>query len=613
MYMQEIGQPCQAFYEFLNSLLVNVQGKPYNSFRLWKGSATIAMIRRFFSYYKPHKRLFIIDFTSAVIVAILELAFPVAVQRFIDQLLPGNDWDLIVLVSVLLLLVYIISTALQYVVTYLGHKLGINIETDMRQELFQHVQRQSFRFFDNTKTGHIMSRITNDLFDIGELAHHGPEDFFISIMTFIGAFIIMFTINVKLAFIILLAVPVLIFLIAFSNIQMNKAWKKMYEDIAGVNARVEDAVSGVRVVQSFTNEAHEMDRFTKDNFSFRKAKVGAYKVMAIVHSNIYMLMRLITLLVLVVGAWLTYQQQLQIGELVSFVLFVNVLFTPIQKITALLELYPKGMAGFKRFVDLLDVEPDVQNREDAKHVDYLHGNIAFNQVTFAYEKTQKPVLNEMNFSIHAGETVAFVGPSGAGKTTICSLIPRFYDVAAGQVTIDGMDIRNMTKESLRKQIGIVQQDVFLFTGTLRENIAYGKLDATDEEIELAARRAHMEEFINELPDGYETQVGERGLKLSGGQKQRIAIARMFLKNPPILILDEATSALDTETETIIQKALTELSKDRTTLVIAHRLATIKNADRIMVVTKDGIEEEGSHEELLKRDGIFAHLHRVQMR
>ncbi|MBR7797421.1 MAG: ABC transporter ATP-binding protein [Bacillota bacterium] len=571
------------------------------------------MIRRFFSYYKPHKRLFIIDFTSAVIVAILELAFPVAVQSFIDKLLPENDWDIIVLVSILLLLVYLISTALQYVVTYLGHKLGINIETDMRQELFHHVQRQSFRFFDNTKTGHIMSRITNDLFDIGELAHHGPEDFFISIMTFIGAFIIMFTINVKLAIVILFAVPILIFLIAYSNIKMNKAWKKMYEDIAGVNARVEDAVSGVRVVQSFTNETHEMDRFTKDNYSFRKAKVGAYKVMAIVHSNIYMLMRLITLVVLVVGAWLTYQEELLIGELVSFVLFVNVLFTPIQKITALLELYPKGMAGFKRFVDLLEIEPDVQNKDDATVVDHLKGNISFEHVTFAYEKTQKPVLDKLSFGINAGETIAFVGPSGAGKTTICSLIPRFYDVDGGSVTIDGMDIRDMTKESLRQQIGIVQQDVFLFTGTLRENIAYGKLDATDEEIELAARRAHMEEFIKELPDGYETQVGERGLKLSGGQKQRIAIARMFLKNPPILILDEATSALDTETETIIQKALTELSKNRTTLVIAHRLATIKNADRIMVVTKEGIEEEGSHEDLLKRDGIFAHLHRVQMR
>lgn len=571
------------------------------------------MIRRFISYYKPHRRLFIIDFTSAFIVALLELAFPVAVQRFIDTLLPSGNWNLIVTVSVLLLLVYIVSTLLQYVVTYWGHKLGVNIETDMREHLFQHVQRQSFRFFDNTKTGHIMSRITNDLFDIGELAHHGPEDFFIAIMTFIGAFLIMFTVNVKLSLIILIAVPILIFLIAFSNIRMNKAWGMMYRHIADVNARVEDAVSGVRVVQSFTNEDFEMERFVKNNNSFRKAKVGAYKVMAFVNSNIYMMMRLVTLLILVFGAWLMLNEELTSGDLVLFVLFVNVLFKPIEKITALLELYPKGMAGFKRFIELLDRSPDVQDREHAKTITSLKGEIAFDNVTFGYEKTQKPVLQSMNFHIHAGETIAFVGPSGAGKTTICSLIPRFYDVNKGGITIDGTDIRDMTKQSLRQQIGIVQQDVFLFTGTLRENIAYGKLDATMEEIERAAQQAHMEAFIKELPDGYETQVGERGLKLSGGQKQRIAIARMFLKNPPILILDEATSALDTETETIIQQALTELAKDRTTLVIAHRLATIKNADRIMVVTKDGIEEEGSHEELLERDGIFAHLHNVQMR
>ncbi|MFD1851024.1 ABC transporter ATP-binding protein [Oceanobacillus bengalensis] len=570
------------------------------------------MIRRFLSYYKPHKRLFIVDFTAAVIVAILELAFPVAVQWFIDDLLRGDDWNIIVTVGVLLLLVYIVSTYLQYVVTYIGHKLGVNIETDMRKDLFHHVQKQSFRFFDNTKTGHIMSRITTDLFDLGELAHHGPEDFFISIMTFLGAFAIMFTINPVLASVILIAIPILIFLITFGNIRMNKSWKTMYENIAGVNARVEDAVSGVRVVQSFTNEKFEMERFGVDNNHFRKAKIGAYKTMAVVHSNIYLLMRLITLVVLVAGAWLTFNGRLSYGELVSFILFVNVLTTPINKITALLEMYPKGMAGFKRFTELMDVAPDVRDKDNAVSIENLQGDIAFHNVTFGYEDTQKPVLNNISFDIHAGETVAFVGPSGAGKTTISSLIPRFYDVNEGSIRIDGIDIRDMKKDSLRRQIGVVQQDVFLFTGTLRENIAYGKLDATDEEIELAARRAHMEGFIRELPNGYETQVGERGLKLSGGQKQRIAIARMFLKNPPILILDEATSALDTETEMIIQQALNELAKDRTTLVIAHRLATIKNADRIMVVTKNGIEEEGSHDELIKQDGLFAHLHNVQM-
>lgn len=571
------------------------------------------MLRRFFSYYKPHRRLFIIDFTSAVIVAILELAFPVAVQWFIDDLLPGHNWNLIVQVSFGLLLIYLISAMLQYVVTYYGHKLGINIETDMREDLFFHVQRQSFRFFDNTKTGHIMSRITNDLFDIGELAHHGPEDLFIAVMTFVGAFVIMLTINLQLALVIIFIVPILIFFIAFGNIRMSRAWRRMYENIAGVNARIEDAVSGARVVQSFTNEEFEMKRFMKNNNLFRQAKLTAYKTMAIVLSNMYLMMRLMTLIVLVVGAWLTYNNHLTSGELVAFVLFVNVLFKPIEKITALLELYPKGMAGFRRFTELLSISPEIKDKKDAIEVPTLKGNISFKNVTFNYDKSKPPVLKNLNLNIKAGETVAFVGPSGAGKTTICSLIPRFYDVDEGQITIDGIDIRDMTVRSLRKQIGIVQQDVFLFTGTIRENIAYGNLEATDEEIIEAARKAHMLDFINELPDGFDTQVGERGLKLSGGQKQRIAIARMFLKNPPILILDEATSALDTETEAKIQQALNNLAKNRTTLVIAHRLATIKNADRIIVVTKDGIEEEGTHDELLEQDGLFAHLHSMQLR
>lgn len=571
------------------------------------------IIRHFFSYYKPHKRLFIIDFTSAIIVAILELAFPVAVQWFVDDLLPGENWNLIIQVGTGLFLIYLLSTFLQYIVTYWGHKLGLNIETDMREDLFQHVQKQSYRFFDNTKTGHIMSRITNDLFEIGELAHHGPEDLFIAIMTFIGAFWIMFTINVKLSLVILIMVPILIFLMAYSNIKMSKAWRNMYQDIAGVNARIEDAVSGVRVVQSFTNEDYEMKRFTKNNYFFRDSKLSAYKVMAFVTANIYMLMRFVTLAVLIYGAWLSFNQELLYGELIAFVLYVNVLFRPIEKISALLELYPKGMAGFRRFVDLLNVNPDVKNRKNAKKVTNLQGNIAFNNVTFAYEKTQAPVLKEMSFKVQTGETVAFVGPSGAGKTTISALIPRFYDVEKGAITIDGMDIRDMTMHSLRSQIGIVQQDVFLFTGTLRENIAYGKLTATDEEIQEAARLAHMDDFVRELPAGYDTQVGERGLKLSGGQKQRIAIARMFLKNPAMLILDEATSALDTETEAIIQDALMHLTKDRTTLIIAHRLATIKHADRIIVITKEGIVEQGTHEELLAQEGLFAHLHDIQLK
>jgi ATP-binding cassette subfamily B protein len=568
------------------------------------------MMRRFFSYYKPHKKLFTIDFSSAVIVAILELAFPLAVQWFVDDLLPSGNWSKIVSVSAGLLTLYLVSTFLQYIVNYWGHMLGINIETDMRQQLFQHVQRQSFRFFDNTKTGHIMSRVTNDLFDIGELAHHGPEDLFIAIMTFVGAFWIMLTINVKLALVTIIITPFLIWLISFCNIRMNKAWKKMYGEIADVNARVEDSVSGVRVVQSFTNEEYEISRFRTNNERFRLAKLSAYKIMSFSSSGIYMLTRLMTLIVLVFGAWLSFTGQLTYGELVGFVLYVNVLLKPIDKISALLELYPKGMAGFKRFLELLDSEPEVEDAEDAIEVAALHGDITFNNVTFSYDE-HKPVLEGINLRMNKGETIAFVGPSGAGKTTICSLIPRFYDVNSGSITIDGIDVRELTKKSLRSQIGIVQQDVFLFTGTLKENIAYGMLGATDEQIEEAARRAHLEDFIASLPMGYETQIGERGLKLSGGQKQRIAIARMFLKNPPILILDEATSALDTETEQIIQHALTELAQDRTTLIIAHRLATIRNADRIVVVTEDGIAEEGRHDELIDLGGIFANLHKVQ--
>ncbi|EQM25678.1 multidrug ABC transporter ATP-binding protein [Bacillus licheniformis CG-B52] len=581
-----------------------------NLVKIFKRSAHHPMIRRFFSYYKPHKRLFFIDFSSAIVVAVLELAFPLVVQWFIDTLIPGGDWLEIVWVSIGLLLIYLLSTGLQYIVNYLGHKLGINIETDMRQELFQHVQRQSFRYFDNTKTGHIISRITNDLFDIGELAHHGPEDLFIAVMTFLGAFWIMLTINVKLALVAVLFVPLLIILITYSNIRMNRAWRQMYSEIADVNARVEDSVSGVRVVQSFTNERFEISRFLKNNQKFRKAKLKGYKTMALTTAGTFLMTRLMILAVLVFGAWLSFSGNMSYGEFVGFVLYVNVLFKPIDKISAILELYPKGMAGFKRFTELIDTKPQIVDRKDAIDVPALEGNIVFKNVTFGYEK-HKPVLRGIDLSIKAGETVAFVGPSGAGKTTISSLIPRFYDIDGGAITIDGIDIRDMTKRSLRSQIGIVQQDVFLFTGTLRENIAYGKLDATDEEIQRAAKMAHLEQLIESLPDGYETQVGERGLKLSGGQKQRIAIARMFLKNPPILILDEATSALDTETEQVIQNALTELAKDRTTLVIAHRLATIRNADRIVVVTENGIAEEGTHDELVERGGIFANLHRVQ--
>ena len=567
------------------------------------------MLRDFFSYYTPHRRLFMIDFGSAIIVALLELLFPLAVQWFIDTLLPTGEWGMIVKVSALLLLVYVISTVLNYIVNYLGHKLGTNIETDMREQLFNHVQRQSFRFFDNTKTGHIMSRITNDLFDIGEFAHHGPEDFFIAIMTFVGAFIIMFNVNPTLAFIALVMVPLLLLVVVYSNKRMNQAWSAMYVKIADVNGRVEDSVSGARVVKSFTNEDYELARFKEQNNLYRSAKLFGYRVMAATLSSIHFMTRLMTLVILVVGAWLTYTGKLLPGELVAFVLYTNVLIKPIDKIAALLELYPKGMAGFRRFKEIIDEAPEIVDHKDAVAVTHLRGDISFNHVSFGYDN--KEVLHDIDIDLRAGETIAFVGPSGAGKTTICSLIPRFYDVTDGSITIDGIDIREMTQASLRQQIGIVQQDVFLFTGTIRENIAYGNLQATDEEIEAAAEKAHLTELIASMPAGYETQIGERGLKLSGGQKQRLAIARMFLKNPPILILDEATSALDTETEKMIQQALNELAANRTTLVIAHRLATVRNADRVLVVTKDGIAEDGSYDELVEQDGILARLHNIQ--
>lgn len=564
------------------------------------------MISRFFSYYRPHKKLFMLDFSFAILVGLLELGFPLAVQWFIDDLLPGGEWNWIIIVSIGLLILYILAMMMQYVVNYWGHKLGINIETDMREELFTHIHKQSFRFFDNHKTGHLMSRVTNDLFDIGEVAHHGPEDFFIAIMTLLGAFGIMFSIDPELALVTVVAVPFLIIMITYANKNMNKAWQKMYTNIGEVNARVEDSVSGARVVQSFTNEAFEIGRFQKDNNFYRGSKIEAYRVMSTSLAGIYITTRLMTLLVLVYGAYLTYEGQLTYGQLVGFILYMNLLIKPIEKITALLEMYPKGMAGFKRFTQLLDEEPDIENRADAIEVETLKGDIVFDDVSFGYSDYRQ-VLTDIDLSIEAGTTVALVGTSGAGKTTICSLIPRFYDVTEGAISIDGIDIRDMTKESLRRQIGIVQQDVFLFAGTLRENIAYGKLDATNAEIMHAVEKAHLGTLVEELEHGLDTQIGERGLKLSGGQKQRIAIARMFLKNPPILILDEATSALDTETEAIIQDSLNELAANRTTLIIAHRLATVKNADRILVVTAEGIVEDGTHEELSQKGGVFTNL------
>ncbi|MBW4084982.1 ABC transporter ATP-binding protein [Paenibacillus sp. S150] len=568
------------------------------------------MLRRFFSYYRPYKKLFFLDFTCAVGAGLLELAFPVAVNKFIDDLLPGQDWPLILVACIALMAIYALNTAMQYIVTYWGHMLGINIETDMRKKMFNHIQKLSFRFFDNNKTGHLIGRITNDLNDIGEVAHHGPEDVFIAVMTLVGAFILMADINLKLAVITFIIVPLMAWVIIYFGRNMTSTYHQLFGNVGNFNARIEDNVGGIRVVQSFANEEYEKKLFAVDNQMFRKTKLMAYKLMAKSMSVSYMMTRLITIVVMVCGAWFFIQGELAIGEFVAFILLSNIFFRPIDKINAVIESYPKGIAGFKRYLEIMDTEPDIADKPGAVDVRSLHGDIVFDRVSFGYE-TDRPVLDGINLKVNAGETVAFVGPSGAGKTTICSLLPRFYDVTDGAISIDGTDIRDMKLSALRKQIGIVQQDVFLFSGTIRENIAYGKLDAELPEIWEAARRAHLEELINGLPAGMDTVIGERGVKLSGGQKQRLAIARMFLKNPPILILDEATSALDTETEAAIQQSLADLSVGRTTLVIAHRLTTIKNADRIIVVSEDGISEEGRHEELLNAGGTYSRLYQAQ--
>ncbi|MFG0215008.1 ABC transporter ATP-binding protein [Brevibacillus porteri] len=568
------------------------------------------MLRRFFSYYRPYRGLFILDFACAVFVALLELGFPLAVNMVVDQLLPSKDWNMIVWACIGLLALYGLNSGMNYVVTYWGHMLGINIETDMRKKLYDHIQKLSFRFFDNTKTGHLLSRLTNDLMEIGEVAHHGPEDLFIAVMTLIGAFLLMFNINEEMALLTFCVIPLLIFFVVYFNRKMTGAFHRLYGDMADFNARVEDNVGGMRVVQAFANEQFENKRFAENNQRFRITKLLSYKIMAQNISVSYVLMRLVNLFVLICGSWFVIQGELTYGEFVAFLLLTNVFFRPLEKINAIIESYPKGIAGFKRYIEIMDTAPDIADAPDAIQVESLKGDISYKNVSFSYDQ-ESSVLQNIDLNIRAGETIAFVGPSGAGKTTLCSLLPRFYEIGGGSISIDGIDIRQITLASLRSQIGIVQQDVFLFSGTIRENIAYGKLNASEEEIWEAARLAKLEEFIRSQPAGLETIIGERGVKLSGGQKQRLAIARMFLKNPPILILDEATSALDTETEAAIQQSLQELSKGRTTLVIAHRLATIKNADRIIVVTEQGITEQGSHDQLLAREGLYSRLYQAQ--
>lgn len=570
----------------------------------------MGIIRQFFSYYAPYKGLFLLDFGCAILSGLLELGFPLAVALFIDHLLPAQDWPLILIAAGGLLVLYLLNTGLMAIVTYWGHMLGINIETEMRRKAFDHLQKLSFSFFDNHRTGHLVGRLTKNLEEVGEVAHHGPEDVFLALMTFIGAFLLMLTVNVHLALLTGAIVPLVAWATSRYGRDMTENFRSLFGRVGAFNARIEENVGGIRVVQAFANEEHERTLFAKDNTGYRDTKLAAYRLMAANMALSYLGMRLTQVVVMVAGTWFVIRGELSAGGFVSFLLLVGVFFRPLEKIAAVVEIYPKGIAGFRSYLDFLATRPDIADRPGARDLPSVCGDIRYEGVSFGYS-ADKPVLSALNLDIRAGETVAFVGPSGAGKTTLCSLLPRFYEPTAGRITIDGHDVRDVTLASLRRSIGIVQQDVFLFSGTIRENIAYGRLGASDAEVRSAAHRARLDEMIAGLPAGLDTIVGERGVKLSGGQKQRLAIARMFLKDPPILILDEATSALDSETEMEIQKALAALSEGRTTLVIAHRLSTVRNADRIIVVTPQGVAEQGAHRDLMAAGGLYSRLVQTQ--
>ena len=568
------------------------------------------VLRDFFAYYKPYKKLFMIDFGCAVISAMLELTFPFVVNRVIDTILPTGHYQTVIWVCLLLLAFYLFNMVMKYIVVYLGHKLGITIETDMRRQLFQYFQSQSFEYFDNKQTGELMSRLTSDLFEIGELAHHGPEDLFITLMSLVGAFGLMLQVHVQLAIGTVILVPILGVALAIFNKKMGRINSQVYRQLGEFNAGLSNSLSGIRVVKAFANEAHEEARFEGLIQDYRENKLKFYQTMAASSAFNYVLMRIITLIALVSGAYFTLKGELTTGQLVGFVLLANTFVKPIESINIMIETYPKGFAGFKRFRHELAKPVAVQDLPGAQQAPHFQGQIEYRDVELAYDPG-RPVISQLNLSIAPGESVALVGPSGAGKSSMVNLLPRFYDVTSGHVLIDGKDIREYTLASLRQQIGIVQQDVFLFDGTIRENVIYGRLDASEAEVEEAIRAAKLDQVIEQLPDGLDTAIGERGVRLSGGQKQRLSIARIFLKNPSILILDEATSALDTKTEQYIQQSFDQLAKGRTSLVIAHRLATIQHVDRIVVVTEAGVVESGSHQELLALDGHYAALYRAQ--
>jgi len=565
------------------------------------------MLKRFAAYYRPQMKLFIADLVCALLLAVCDLIYPMITRNMLNVYIPNNQLRLLVTWAVILLAIYLMKTALNYFVAYYGHLVGVRMQADMRRDVFAHLQKLPVTYFDNNKTGTIMSRIVSDLMDISELAHHGPEDIFISVITIIGAFIMMSTIYLPLAIIVVVFLPIMVIFASKLRVKMGEAFTATRVEIGEINAGLENSIAGIRVSKAYTSGDYENSRFEEGNKRFVKARDGAYKVMAQFHSGTSFIGDFLQIVLYVAGGLFCAFGKIDIGDFTAFVLYIGVFMNPVRRLISFVEQYQNGMTGFKRFTEIMDT-PIEEDAPDAVDMGRARGEIEFRDVSFRYEEG-KDVLDSLSFKLDAGKTLALVGPSGGGKTTICHLIPRFYEILEGTVTMDGVDIRKLSRESLRRNIGMVAQDVFLFNATIYENICYGSPDATEEQVKEAARRANILDYIESLPKGFDTIVGERGVKLSGGQKQRVAIARVFLKNPPILILDEATSALDNATELAIQQSLEELCKGRTTLVVAHRLTTIKNADEILVITDRGIEERGSHSELLAKDGIYAGLWR----
>ena len=565
-------------------------------------------LKKFIKYYKPYKSVFFIDLLCATIISAIDLAFPQLLRTLTKTLFagaPGKIISALIPITIGLLVAYIIQTACRYYVTYAGHMMGARMERDMRKELFDQYEKLSFSYYDQNNSGQMMSKLVSDLFDISELAHHGPENLFISLIKIIGSFIFLFMINRMLAVPMLILVVLMLVFSYGQNKKMQETFMDNRRKIGDINSSLQDTLAGIRVVQSFANERIEQEKFNRSNENFLISKDANYRCMGSFMSGNAFFQGMMYLVTLVFGGFLIAHGRMEASDLAMYALYIGIFISPIQILVELTEMMQKGLSGFRRFLEVVETEPDIVDAADAKPLKNVKGNVCYEDVSFHYSDDDTPVLSHVSFEIPAGKSIALVGPSGSGKTTICSLLPRFYDVTDGRVTIDGNDVRKLTLESLRSQIGLVSQDVYLFGGSIKDNIAYGKPDATMDEIVDAAKKANIHDFIMELPDKYDTFVGERGTRLSGGQKQRISIARVFLKNPPVLILDEATSALDNESERFIQKSLEELAKDRTTITIAHRLSTIRNADEILVVADCGIAERGTHEELLAQDGIYA--------